>query len=427
MRGRVGAPRLVWLLAVVGLCLGLTMPPPARAAQEGPRVPHDREPTEVRPGEILVKFKAGARDVDIAETHRRNGGQEREELPGARVHVVSVAAGDERTRAARYRSDPNVEFAEVNGLYYALGYVPNDPRYPSQWQYENTGQTGGTPDADIDASGAWQKTLGSSSVAIAILDTGIDQSHEDLKAKVTRTKNFTTSRTVDDQYGHGTHVAGSAAAATSNRTGVAGTCPSCSLWNVKVLGDKGSGDWSAIASGIIWAADNRAQVISMSFGSYSPSQTVQSAVDYAWGKGVVLVGAAGNDGQNWGLYPAAYPNVLAVGATDNRDARASFSNFGSNWISLGAPGADILSTATDHHSTLFPSGPKYGILSGTSMATPHVAGVAGLVLSTTLCTGAGANGCVRNQLQSTADPPGRGTDWIYGRLNACRAVGGTAC
>jgi len=461
------------LVLALGLCLTLGLPTSvsaqSRDGREPPGQQPSREPTEIQPGQVLVKFKPGTSEQTAADTHRRHGGQEQDRLPGIGARIVAVAAGDERGRAADYRTDPNVEYAEVNGLYHALvpatppnepapgpngpapapkapppgpkppppgpnppASTPNDPRLGQQWQYENTGQTGGTPDADIDAFGAWQITPGKSSVVIAILDTGIDQSHEDLKAKIVRNQNFTTSRTVDDQYGHGTHVAGSAAAVTGNRIGVAGTCPSCSVYNVKVLGDDGIGAWDGVARGIIWAADNGAKVISMSFGANQPpSQTVGDAVNYAWGKGVVLVGAAGNDNVNEGFYPAAYPNVIAVAASDNRDGRASFSNYGGNWVSVAAPGVSILSTATDSHSTLFPTGPKYATLDGTSMATPHVSGVAGLVWSTSLCA-AGNNACVRSRIESSADPiAGTGTEFysftIHGRLNACRAVGGTAC
>src|SRR6185436_6537880 len=138
--------------------------------------------------------------------------------------------------------------------------APTDPRAVEQWQYNNTGQTGGTPDADIDAYEAWDLTTGSSGVAIAILDTGVDQSHEDLKSKLAKNVSFVRGSPVEDRYGHGTHVAGIAAAATNNRIGVAGTCPSCAIYNVKVLGDDGAGAWSDIARGITWAADNDAKV-----------------------------------------------------------------------------------------------------------------------------------------------------------------------
>jgi subtilisin family serine protease len=180
---------------------------------------------------------------------------------------------------------------------------------------------------------------------------------------------------------------------------------------VKVLGDNGNGSWSWISNGIVWAADNGAKVISMSLGGHSGSSTVQNAVNYAWSKGVVVVAAAGNDGNTTRNYPAYYTNAIAVAATNDNDAKASFSNYGS-WVDVAAPGVSILSTK--------PSG--YGRLSGTSMATPHVAGVAGLVWSTGLC-GTTDNACVRTQIEALADPiSGIGSYWTYGRINAARSL-----
>ena len=379
-------------------------------------------PAVVVPGEILVKYRADASAEDVAESHRRHGGVDDGEIGPLRVKKVKVKPGQEREQAARYKGDRIVEFSEPNGTYYALG-APNDPRFPQQWQYTQPS------DADIDAVEAWDRTLGSTAVAIAILDSGIDTTHEDLKAKVVKSINFSRARNADDRLGHGTHVAGIAAAVSNNGLGVAGTCQRCVLYNVKVLGDDGAGAWDGIARGIIWAADNGAKVINMSFGAYAESLTVRDAVAYAWGKGVVLTAAAGNDGQNWGFYPGVFEQTIAVAATTSSDARWASSNHGGNWVDLAAPGADILSTAPDHASSYWPSAPKYGSLSGTSMAAPHVAGVAGLVWSTALCPARNST-CVRSRLETTADPIGRPaydatSQWRYGRLNACRAVGGS--
>jgi len=334
--------------------------------------------------------------------------------------VVDVGKGKERDKKGEYAMDSSVLFVEENGAYSLLD-APNDPRLPLQWQYDNTGQTGGTADADIDALEAWQAAPAAGVVRIAVLDTGIDQSHEDVAAKIVANKNYTTSRTVDDRYGHGTDVAGSAAASTGNGIGVAGTCPNCTLMNVKVLGDNGSGSWSGIASGIVWAADNGAQVISMSLGGGSGSNTVKSAIDYAVNKGVVVVAAAGNSNTSAPSYPAYYANVIAVGATDNNDNKASFSNYGS-WVDVAAPGVAILSTAPDHTNRIWGSGVKYGAISGTSMSTPHVAGVAGLVLATGRCA-LGDNICVRARIEGTTDTiPGIGAYWSHGRVNANNAI-----
>lgn len=401
------SPSVRWAIVFV-LAAGLVhvAQPPLRAQVSDP----------FRTGELLVKFRQGASAASIADAHRRNGGTVERVISGIGVQVVRVPAGAEQARAAGYRANLSVEFAEVNGLWEAHA-LPNDPLVGSQWQYQNAN------DADIDASEAWGITTGSASVAIAILDTGIDASHEDLAAKITKVVNFTISPSSDDLYGHGTHVGGSAAAASNNSKGVAGTCQQCVLYNVKVLDDTGSGAWSWVASGITWAADNGAKAINMSLGGSSGSATVESAINYAWGKGVVIVASAGNSGTSNPSYPAFYANVIAVASTTSVDQKSSFSNFGS-WVDVAAPGSSILSTAPDHPNVIWGTGVKYGTISGTSMASPHVAGVAGLVWSTNLCAGGNAS-CVRSRIQNNADAiSGTGTFWTYGRVNANKAVAG---
>lgn len=395
----------------LAMTLLLTMAAPAWADQDVPA------------GQILVKFRPGTPAQVVAETHRQNGGQLAGVIAGIDVHVVKVPAGNEQAKVAAYLKNPNILYAEVDGVYSAVESFtppPNDTYYSQQWQYNNTGQAAGTPDADIDAPEAWAVTAGSSAVYIAILDTGVDQSHPDLMGKIAGNKNFSNSKTVDDKYGHGTHVAGSAAAITNNAMGVAGTCPDCMLLNVKVLGDNGSGNWSWIANGITWATDNNAKVINMSLGGTSGSSALRDAVDYAWGKGVVVVAAAGNSSTSQPFYPAAYPNAIAVAATDRNDAMASFSNYGSAWVDVAAPGVDILSTAPDHRNRIWGRGTSYDTLSGTSMASPHVAGIAGLVWSQGACSTAT---CVRTAIEHGSDPIlGTGTNWAWGRVNAYKAV-----
>lgn len=306
-------------------------------------------------------------------------------------------------------SDPDIQYAEPNYILHAFE-TPNDPDYDQQW---------GLP--KIEADKAWDLSHGSSSVKVAILDTGIDKDHpdlsSDLSSKVDDWVNFSSSYSEDDLFGHGTHVAGIAAAITNNSTGVAGTGYDTHLLSVKVLGDDGSGATSWISNGIAWAADNGAQVINMSLGDYDYSQTLKDACDYAWGKGVVVVSSAGNCGQggqrcpsiNPISYPASYESVIAVASTTSTDAKSSFSEYG-DWVEVAAPGSSIYST--------YPSG--YTLMSGTSMASPFVAGLAGLLFGANPSLTASQ---VRNFIEQNADEiSGTGTYWTYGRVNAYKSV-----
>jgi thermitase len=366
------------------------------------------------PDQILVKFQPGTLEATKGDIHRRHGGKVAEVIPGIDVQVITVPANKVEAMVRAYKGEKDILFAEPDYIAKAI-YEPNDTYFANQW-----GMT------QIDAPEAWDVTTGSSSVKIAILDTGIDQNHEDLAAKIVANRNFTWGRTgswtVDDKYGHGTHVAGIAAAITNNDKGVAGVGFNSSLMNVKVLGDTGYGNYSWVADGIIWAADNGAKVINLSLGGYSSQKTLEEAVNYAWNKGCVIVAAAGNDNTNAPLYPAYYTNCIAVAATDRYDGRAIWekpyaSNYGS-WVDIAAPGVDIFSTLPNHSNQLGIL--NYGSLSGTSMASPHVAGVAALVWATEYGTG---NAAVRNRIEGTADQAG--TMWsTYGikRINAYNAV-----
>ena len=422
-----------WAALIFALLLALPGGPPTAA-----------QPATVSsfvPGELLVKFQPGTPAAAQAAAHAQQGGQLLEVIPTLEVQRIRVPVGREEALAAAYARNPNVVFAEVNVRYTlaattAAAFTPNDPLLGQQWQYRNTGQTpqggtAGTPGADIKAFEAWGVTTGSAAVAIAILDTGIDQNHPDLSAKLALQKNVTTSRTLDDRYGHGTHVAGGAVAVTNNGAGVAGACPACALQNIKVVGDDGVTNAAWVANGIQYAADRGARVISMSIGADLPSSTLQAAIDYAWGKGAVLTCAAGNNYRATPQYPAAYVNCIAVGATTNSDAKAIFSNFGADWVDLAAPGQYLLSTAPNHRNTVWgtsTTSSPYGWLSGTSTATPLVAGTAGLLWASGQCS---TNVCVRSRIEQQADPVvGTGTSteswWRWGRLNASRALTATA-
>jgi thermitase len=352
--------------------------------------------------QILVKFKPGTSLPDVAQTHRHLGGQVKETIPGIGVQVVTVPKGQAKAKAKAYSSNAEVAYAEPNYIAQALA-EPDDKYFGAQWNMQKVG-----------APEAWNVTTGSSNVIIAILDTGVDLDHPDLANKIISNINFSNSTTTDDVYGHGTHVAGIAAAMTNNGVGVAGLGYSATIMNVKVLGDTGSGAYSWIASGIIWAADNGADVISMSLGGSAASSILEDAINYAWSKGVVVVAAAGNNGNMVPVYPAYYANCIAVAATDASDARPLWSNYG-DWVDVAAPGSGILSTFKDDN---------YVYMSGTSMATPHVAGLAALVFTTVSDTNGDGklDDEVRSRIESTCDDIGV-SGIGHGRINAAQAVG----
>jgi len=362
------------------------------------------------PARLLVKFKAGATHQEKSLIHRTHGAMIIGEIEALGVQILQVPANKVLEKAHAYGREAAVEFAEPDYIAKALE-VPNDSYFGQQWGMTN-----------ISAADAWDVSKGTG-VKIAILDTGVDQNHPELTGKLVNNKDFTGSGSVDDFFGHGTHVAGIAAAVTNNSDGVAGVGYEAVIMNGKVLDDEGSGAYSWIANGIIWAADNGAKVINMSLGGMFGSTTLKNAVNYAWNKGVVIVAAAGNDGWSLSSYPAAYTNCIAVAASDQNDAKASFSNYGS-WVDVAAPGVGILSTIPNHDnyiSTNYLNGGKnYGSLNGTSMATPFVAGLAALVWATEYGS---SNTNVRSRIETTADEAG--TIWTsYGieRINALAAV-----
>ncbi len=372
------------------------------------------------PDRVLVKFKSGVSKAEKERVHARHGGKVIKEIPALDVQVVQVQTGKVEEKVEAYKSEGTVEYAEPDYAAKAIG-IPNDPYFSRQWDMNNTGQTGGKPDADIDAPEAWDITTGAPAVKIAVLDTGIDQDHEDLAAKIVANVNFTDSSTVDDMFGHGTHVAGIAAAAGNNWLGIAGVAYNASLLNVKILNDTGNGYYSWVIEGIVWAADNGAKVINMSLCGTRPSRTLEQAVNYAWSKGAVLVAAAGNDGNCKPTYPAYYRNCIAVAATDANDLKAGFSTYG-KWVDMAAPGVGIYSTLPNHPSVIdnYLGIAGYGTLDGTSMATPHVSGVAALVWASKYGT---SNLAVRSRIEDTADRiQGTGTYWAHGRANAYNAV-----
>ena len=384
------------------------------------------------PHEILVKFKDDVDPREIGSIHREMGDTVTHTIAGINVQVVSVDKNVTEAVSA-YARNRRVEYAEPNALAELLEVIPADLYFGNQWVLHNSGQVfdiernlSGSDDADIDAPEAWGITEGSAAVYIAILDSGINLTHPDLVEKLapSRMRDFSGSG-LEDQSGHATHVAGIAGASTNNGVGVAGVGFNSNLMIGKVCNNSGSCPYSWIADGVVWAADNGASVISMSLGGSFKSKTLESAVNYAWNtKNAVLVAAAGNSNNPSKTYPGAYTNIIAVAATDAGDHKASFSSYGS-WVDVAAPGVEVFSTFPNHPFALEnPAANRdqnYGYGSGTSMSTPVVAGIAGLVWSTPLAENSNAK--VRAQVEKTADSiTGTGTYWTWGRVNAYQAV-----
>jgi subtilisin len=262
-------------------------------------------------------------------------------------------------------------------------------------------------------------------IKVAVLDTGIDYTHQDLKPVYKGGYDFINNDDdpLDDHY-HGTHVSGTIAAADNSISGsLIGTAPCVELYAVKVLDSRGSGTSAGVAAGIDWAADNGMNIASLSLGSSSPSDVIQAAGERAYAMGVLLVAASGNSGGEPVGYPAAFPEFIAVGSTDKDDGLSSFSSFG-DAQEIVAPGRDILSTTPTYLSGKGPFNPQpnYDTLSGTSMATPHVSGVAALMMSANSNL---TNVDVRQMLRDSAidlGEPGWDKYYGYGLLYAPAAV-----
>jgi len=363
------------------------------------------------PDEILVRFKPGVDAAAMATINTALGTTYKATITSVDVQILSVPTGQVLTKVEDYRANPNVAYAEPNFIAYAFeslstrsaAMTPNDPMFSQQWDL-----------AKMQLAQAWDLATGSG-VVVAVADTGADASHPDLAGQLVAGYNFVgnNSNTTDDN-GHGTHVAGTVAARTNNGLGVAGIAYNAKVMPVKVLDSTGSGSYTAIINGITYAADHGAKVINMSLGGYSYAASLQEAVNYAWNRGVVIVAAAGNDNTASPSYPAACQNVIAVAATDQNDNKASFSNYGAH-ISVAAPGVSILSTVR---------GGSYAAWNGTSMASPHVAGLAALVISQ---SSSRSNAQVRQIMEQSADDKGTsGWDQYFGwgRVNAYRALSG---
>ena len=353
------------------------------------------------PGRILACPTGSASENAVQNSFKGSGAREIGRLHQINVRVLEVSKASEARVIAALSKNPNFEFAEPDYIANII-LTPNDPYYASQWHLPKVG-----------APAAWDLTTGKSTVVLAVVDTGVDSTHPDLLGRVLPGYDFVNSDSdASDDNGHGTAVAGTAAATGNNGVGVAGVAWAVSILPVKVMAADGSGSTSTIANGINYSADRGARVINLSMGSTSSSLTLQKAVSYAYTKGVVLIAAAGNNGNSIPFYPAAYTQVVAVSALNSSDVLPTWSNFGS-YVDLSAPGEAI--------ATTWPGG-SYMTVSGTSFSSPLVAGVAALALSLKPTL---TNAAVVSLLTSTADDLGAVGYDIYfgaGRVNAAKVA-----
>ena len=358
---------------------------------------------------LLVKYKSTVTENTRSSINSKMGAKPRQrvsKLGVDEVQLVSTQSVGEIIN--KYKSFPEVEYVEPN--YVAKQFItPNDPLFSKQWALQK-----------INALAAWDTSMGGFG-PVAIIDTGISSAQIDINGSVLDGYNFVSKNTnANDDNGHGTHVAGIVSASTNNGTGVASIGFKGTLLPVKVLDSTGAGTYADISSGVIYATDRGAKIVNLSLGGPSYSRTLGDAIAYATNHGVVVVAAAGNNGNNSAVYPADYPGVIAVSATNQNDGLAPFSSYGSH-VYVSAPGVSIIST--------YNSG-GYATLSGTSMAAPMVSGLIGLALS----RGAASASTVVNDLKITSDKIGPfaydQNGWNqyfgYGRINAAKLLGVTA-
>ncbi len=403
-----------------------------------------------RSDELIVQFQSAVDDQIAERAIRFSGGREaRRSRLGTRF-LVKLRDDVTLTDAlARFSSLPEVDYAEPNGIvhaYQAQRFTPNDRLFSFQWHMRM-----------VDAERTWAIQKGDSSVAVAVLDTGI--AYEDFgpfrKAPDFGSTVFLQGQDIinndshanDDNF-HGTHVASTIAESTNNNEGAAGLAFGCALMPVKVLDETGSGSFFEVAEGMDYAIDfrqngqNPVKVINLSLGGDTGSETMRRAVDRAFNAGITVVAAAGNDGVGTIGFPAAYENAIAVGALDGRKQKAPYSNFGSA-LDIMAPGGDLRRDDTGVNGA--PDGRPDGVLQqtfdpdeaelgrfddfayffvvGTSQATPHVAAVACLLYKQGITDPA----AVRAAIEQTAEDlgaPGRDDTFGFGLVRPSVALSG---
>jgi thermitase len=404
------------------LSLGLAVSPALAAGPSG--ADPERPSGSYDESRLLVAFEPGTPGQARRSAHAAEGARVENTLERLNLDVVKLRDGaDAVATAARYQRNANVAYTDFN---HRFGLLTNDTLYKDQWGLHNTGQsvTGsfirGMADVDVDAPEGWDLAFGAGKLEATggtltgVLDTGIDRSHVDLLDRTTicATANSGTGiileGTCSDDNLHGTHVAGTIAAQTGNGVGVAGVAPNAPLAVFKGLDAAGVGFYADIVAGIDYlSAKKSVPIISMSIGG-PKDDALNKVLTDAYSRGTLLIAAAGNDGDDTPNYPAFHPDVMSVGSIDANGKRSSFSNCNSD-VEIAAPGRDIWST--------FP-GNAYGSISGTSMATPHVSGVAAMLMSEKGLSAAQT----RSTLKSSAQ--GSGGCNSIGVVNLASALGG---
>ncbi|MDW7761050.1 MAG: S8 family peptidase [Acidobacteriota bacterium] len=381
---------------------------------------------------VLIRFKPGITIQGAQALLKAYGTAPLERIPHVGVHIVPIPDGvSVKEFLGALKRNPDVLYAEPD-FSTRLALTPNDEFFWRQYALSNTGNNlrgvpgapTGKRSADIKATAAWEETQGDPDVIIAVLDTGVDMNHPDLINKlVSRGRDFVNDdNDASDDHWHGTHVAGIAGAETNNTQGIAGVAWKCPILPVKVVDNKGVGYYSWLIQGIIYAVQNGAQVINISLGGDDVSDSLRDTLKFAYEENIVIVAAAGNEAGPV-LYPAAYTDyALAVAATDSEDQRTAWSNTGAE-VDVAAPGDLILSLVPTWY--FGPQFPPYAYASGTSMAAPHVAGMAALVRSLKPWLKAGD---VMNIIRYSAEDvnadehPGRDDHIGYGRINMEKAI-----
>lgn len=365
---------------------------------------------QIVPKEFIVKYKHSTlkqENLFIKHTIGKYTAQIKELNKNAGLHLIQLPSDQSYFQAMRELSqNPNVEYVEPNYVVKAK-FVPNDPYYAFQWGNQM-----------IRADLAWDKAnlVEKSNVIVAVLDTGVNINHEDLKQVTIPGIDLADDKnSTNDVVGHGTHVAGIIAGKANNATGISGIAPDSKIMPVKVLDDEGIGDDANIVEGIKYATDHGAQVINMSLGGPGTSEVLQDAINYATNRGVNVVVAAGNENGPIDT-PGNCKGVITVGAIDRNLKKADYSNYG-NKLDVVAPGSDILSTYMDGKG---PSG--YTYFSGTSMATPFVSGVVALIKSVNPTLSPEAVTDIIHRSATHLGTPGFNPYYGYGLLNADKAV-----